>query len=92
MDAKQLTLAFIGSIIGSVSISAFASSLAVRAEPPDAWKIISDDPSWNILLNGEIDPSAPERVAAALNKAGTSGADIYVNSPGGDVLAALKIG
>lgn len=50
------------------------------------------DPSWNISIQGEIDASAPGKVEAALKKAGANGADVYIDSPGGSLAAAMMIG
>jgi hypothetical protein len=48
--------------------------------------------SWYVFLDGEIDADAPARVAEALSRTGTDGADVYISSPGGNLLAAMKIG
>jgi len=79
-------------ILMAMQTSAFASSMSVRAEPPDAMKILNQNPAWNIVLEGEIDSGAPARVAEALKKAGSDGADVYINSPGGNLLAGIQIG
>src|SRR5574338_114137 len=73
-------------------IPAQAGTLSVRVEPPDAIKAIRKIPAWNIVLEGEIDRGAPARVEAALKKAGPGGADVYVNSPGGNLFAGMEIG
>ncbi|WP_249931288.1 hypothetical protein [Ramlibacter sp. 2FC] len=48
--------------------------------------------SWYVVLDGEIDADDPARVAAALSKTGADGADVYINSPGGNLLAGMDIG
>lgn len=69
-----------------------AGTLSIRVEPPDAIKAIRKVPTWNIVLEGEIDPEAPARVEAALKRAGPGGADVYINSPGGNLFAGMEIG
>ena len=47
-----------------------AGELSVRADPPDYYKRLNENPSWNIVLDGEIDSVLSARVAQALEKAG----------------------
>ena len=82
-------------IVAAISIAStpiHAGNLSVRAERPDWYKLLHDISSWNIVIEGEIDSGAPARVADALKKAGKDGADIFINSPGGNVYAAMQIG
>lgn len=74
------------------SAAVHASTLSIRVEPPAAFKAIRKNPAWNLVLEGEIDPAAPGRVAAALKKAGPGGAEVYINSPGGNLFAGMAIG
>ncbi len=76
----------------SMPTAVFASSMSVRAEPPVFVKLLNQNTAWNIFLEGEIDSGAPARVAEALKKAGSDGADVYINSPGGNLLAGIQIG
>ena len=69
-----------------------AGMLSIRVEPPDALKAIRKVTTWNIVLEGEIDPKAPARLGAALKKVGPGGADVYINSPGGNLFAGMEIG
>jgi hypothetical protein len=71
---------------------AHAGTLSVRAERPDRFKILNQNRSWNIVLEGEIDEGAPARVDEALKKTGHDGADVYITSPGGNLFAGMKIG
>lgn len=66
--------------------------LSVRVDPPDYYKRAMDNPSWDILLEGEIDRDAPARVAEALRKVGRFGPDVYISSRGGNLLAGMEIG
>lgn len=75
-----------------ITASAQAGTLSIRVERPDFFKLVSNDNSWNIILEGEIDPGAPARVAAALKQIGRDGADVYLRSPGGSLLAGIEIG
>src|SRR5574338_204225 len=72
--------------------AAQAGTLSIRVEPPDAIKAIRKTPSWNIVLEGDIDPEAPARLAATLRKAGPGGADVYISAPGGNLFAGMEIG
>lgn len=69
-----------------------AGVMSVRAEKPDWFKTLNGDTSWNIVLDGEIDPGAAARVAEALRRVGHDGADVYINSPGGNLLVGMQIG
>lgn len=69
-----------------------ASVMSVRAEKPDWFKTLNGNTSWNIVLEGEIDAGAAARVAEALRSAGRDGADVYINSPGGNLLVGMQIG
>lgn len=71
---------------------AAAQALSVRAERPDRYKVVSGNTAWNIVLDGEIDIGAAARVASALALAGNDGADVYINSPGGNLLEGMRIG
>lgn len=75
-----------------LSATAQAGPFSIRVDPPDALKVIRKNPSWNIVLEGEIDPAAPGRVEAALKKVGPAGADVYIDSPGGNLFAGMEIG
>jgi hypothetical protein len=80
-------------IIASLALSmANAASMSVRVERPDLYKLMNQNSAWNIFLDGEIDSTTPKRVAEALAKTGSDGADVYINSPGGNLLAGMKIG
>ncbi len=79
-------LLFINSNVANAEI------LSVRVEKPDWFKVLNFDSSWNIILDGEIDADAPARVNEALKKTGSDGADVYINSPGGNLLAGMQIG
>ena len=68
------------------------AEMSVRVEKPDWYKVISGNSSWYIELDGEFDVGAAIRVAAALEAAGTDGADIYINSPGGNLMEGMRIG
>ena len=71
---------------------ATAGVLSVRAEGPDWFKVLNGNSSWNIVLDGEIDADASVRVAEALKRIGNDGADVYLNSPGGNLLEGMRIG
>ena len=82
----------IGVAASLVLIVANAASMSVRVEQPDFYKRVSQNSAWDIILDGEIDATTPKRVAEALAKTGNDGADVYINSPGGNLLAGMKIG
>jgi hypothetical protein len=69
-----------------------AGELLVRVEKPDWFKRTREDTSWTIFLEGEIEPGSAKKVAAALRKTAKEGADVYLNSPGGDLFEGMEIG
>ena len=85
-------LQFASTIAFLISTIAQAETLSIRAEQPDGIKVLNMNNSWNIILEGEIDSDAPARVAEALKKVGSDGADVYISSPGGNLLAGMQIG
>lgn len=70
-----------------------ALATEIRLEPPSeaAWRLLGYR-AWTLILEGEIDPSTPARVASAIARAGSEGVNVYLASPGGNVLAALRLG
>jgi hypothetical protein len=87
----------INRIILAAAALAFASTvqadkLSVRVERPDWYKLLNQNTTWNIILSGEIDPDAPARVAKALKQTGNDGADVFLNSPGGNLFAGMQLG
>jgi hypothetical protein len=69
-----------------------ATAMTVDASGPDFYKVVRGVSSWNIVLEGPIRSGDAGRVERALSAAGTSGADVYISSPGGDMIEAMKIG
>lgn len=75
-----------------VSSTAYCDTMSVRVERPDWFKLLNQNSAWNVVLSGEIDPGAPARLAQALKQIGNDGADVYLDSPGGNLLAGMQIG
>lgn len=75
-----------------LSVSVTAAPLSIRVEPPDAYKVLSGNRTWNVILDGEIDSGAPSRLAEALKRTGGYSADVYINSPGGSLAAGIEMG
>jgi hypothetical protein len=71
---------------------AYAGVMSIRAERPDLLKVLNGDSSWNVMMSGEIDAGAAARLEGVLRTVGGDGADIYINSPGGSLLAGMQIG
>jgi hypothetical protein len=82
----------IGLGVGFVFSAAHAAPMTVRAEKPDFVKLLNQNTAWNIFLDGDIDPATPKLVSDALARTGNDGADVYINSAGGNLLAGMKIG
>jgi hypothetical protein len=78
--------------ISMFSTAVHAGTMSVHVDLPDGLKVIRKNPFWNIVLEGEIDSEAPARVKAALQQAGPDGADVYINSLGGNLFAGMEIG
>lgn len=81
-----VTAAFIFSTTGD------ACAMRIRVERPDWYKALMNNSSWYVVLDGEIDADTPARVAEALRRTGRDGADVYIISPGGNLLAGMEIG
>lgn len=47
---------------------------------------------WTIYLDGYLDPASASRIAAAVDRYRIDAALVYLNSPGGSLLAAMAIG
>ena len=90
MEAFALLLAMLFLSLGTVS--AHAGAMTIRVESPDSFKVLSQIPRVNIFLEGEIDAGAPARLAPVLKRAEETGADVYLDSPGGSLLAGMEIG
>lgn len=82
----------ISTVAFALSTAANAGVMTVRVERPDWIRALMNDSSWYVILEGEIDAEAPSRVAAALRRAGRDGADVFISSPGGNLLAGMEIG
>ncbi|MCP1175879.1 hypothetical protein [Ralstonia chuxiongensis] len=74
------------------SATASAGTMSVRVERPDWYKLLNQISAWNVVLSGEIDAGAPARVAQALKQVGNDGADVYLDSPGGSLVAGMQMG
>lgn len=90
-SGRAFVLALFGVLL-TVAGTASGGTLSVQLERPDSMKVLNNNFSWDLILNGEIDNDAPARVAAALSQVGSDGVDVYLNSPGGSLFAGLKIG
>jgi tetratricopeptide (TPR) repeat protein len=88
-SVEKLLLSF-SMLIFASEIS--AAPLSIRIELPEALSISLGNTHWTYFLDGEIDGQAPARVKEALAKAGDNGIWVYLNSPGGNVLAGMEIG
>lgn len=71
-------------------ITVAANPLTMRSEPPDFYKRLNRDNTWDLYLEGEIDSGAPARLNAELSKIGS--ARIHLSSPGGSLFAGLELG
>jgi membrane-bound ClpP family serine protease len=72
--------------------TALADPLSIRTEPPDADKRAAFNTHWNLYLEGEFDKGAAERVQSALAQIGDAGADVFLDSPGGNLAAGIQVG
>lgn len=76
-------------IIGS---GANAGIMSIRVDGPDFMTVVNGGTTVNIYLDGEIDSGAATRLAPILENAKKTGADVYLNSPGGSLLVGMQIG
>ena len=81
---------------------AVAMCRSLAAEPPAFLQMVAIAPEaaapppfnehWTIFLDGLIDADAPARLDRFLGRRDVSGAVVYLNSPGGNVTAAMALG
>lgn len=93
-------LVFLG--IGAVVISYIASNLAyaesieklsIRSISPDLIvSTITGDNKWTIYLEGPIDENAADRFLSEISLRGIKNGLVFINSPGGNLLSAMKLG
>jgi hypothetical protein len=69
-----------------VSDSPAGQTLNIALRPPRAGE------RWTIVLTGIIDPGAPTRLVAELIRHNVRAADVFLDSPGGSLGAALALG
>jgi hypothetical protein len=69
-----------------------ASAMTVSVEQPSLYDLAAGNKSRKIFLDGPIDRKSLALVQDALEKAGDNGADVYFNSPGGNLLSGIEIG
>lgn len=67
------------------------SALNVVVVPPATAPHTAPD-RWTIYLDGYLDSDSASRVTAAINHYQIPAAQVYLNSPGGSLLAAMAIG
>ena len=93
-------------IIGLISIAFFSlfsltahstgstdDQLQIRVYEPDLFKtILQDNRSVYIALEGVIDSDAPSRLKQVLSDPRNKNPDVFFHSPGGSLLAGVKIG
>ena len=79
-------------IILNSPISGFASDLSIHVVPPSSYKIAMLNNHSDVFLEGEIDKQAAVRVKNVLTKLGDSTPNIYLDSPGGNLLAGMELG
>jgi hypothetical protein len=72
---------------------AAAKPLKIILRPPNAMdKVGSGYSTWTIFLDGEIDSGADARFNAGVEKLHGDRANVYFNSPGGNLFAGLNLG
>jgi hypothetical protein len=91
-DQKTIRKIVLAAAALAFSSTVHADKLSVRVERPDWYKLLNQNTTWNIILSGEIDAGAQARVAKALKQTGNDGADVFLDSPGGNLLAGMQLG
>jgi len=82
-------------IILSVIINSFAiaNELSITSVPPtQAETKVLGRTAWTMYIDGEFDKNSPEKVKQELQKLSKVGVSVYLNSPGGNLLAGVEIG
>jgi hypothetical protein len=88
----NISVCLIVAMLAITPLFTFAQSMSVKASKPDWGKVLIENPRWNIALDGKIDKTSIQQVSNALKLAGQDGADVFINSPGGDLFAGMQIG
>jgi hypothetical protein len=68
------------------------NQLNIQVFNPDWMKALNQNFTRYILLSGVIDSDAPRRLESVLSDPENHFADVYLDSPGGDLLAGIKLG
>lgn len=84
--AAGLVLALVARVAGAID----AGPLSITAVPPADPQPASHP--WAVYLDGYIDPGAAGRLAGLMQRAGIRHAVVFLNSPGGSLLAAMDLG
>lgn len=71
---------------------AISGPMTIKLYPPDRVTAVVTGEQWEIYLEGEIDKTAPARLAAALARNNISGGNVLINSPGGNLFAGMELG
>jgi len=96
--ARRVLLVFLLAVTGLGSAASAAepaahdgTRLSVVVLPPPAGTSVTAT-EWKIYLDGYLDADSASRVAAAVSGHRIQRAVVYLNSPGGSLLAAMAIG
>ena len=94
MTASRRTDWLLGAIVAlcCLTFPAHAESLSIQVEPADADQRTGSDVRWTVFLEGKIDVGATDRVGQELALIGDDRADVYLDSPGGSLADAMRIG
>lgn len=87
----KIGLLFLLSVLAMCN-PAYANTLQIRVEQPDTYKRMSGIDTVYIFLSGVIDANSPKRLANVLKDERNHFADVYINSPGGNLLAGMELG
>jgi len=92
MGAPLLTL--LGLVVAPAAPAApdTLAALQVVAVAPDYPGRLQGDERWLIYLDGPVDPGATSRVVSLILTEHITNAVVYLNSPGGSLVTAMRLG
>lgn len=94
MSARSIFLSFLLSLTSLSALAAIdgGSKMTIKVYLPDRLSAIATGARAEVYLDGLIEEDTLPRVVAALAVYGVKGGSIYLNSVGGSMFAAMKLG
>ena len=69
-----------------------AGEFKVVLKPPTKFDNVRGSTSWYIFISGDIDKNSPEKFRKSVEGLTKYGADVYLDSPGGNLISGIELG